>query len=88
MKTKLRQALTLLLCAAVICGPAAPGLTARAATYKTGDIIEFGSYPQTDVTASMGAALNAQGGTWRSYGYYSGTGDREDGLMTASDYMR
>ncbi|MBR4728142.1 MAG: hypothetical protein IK080_09680, partial [Clostridia bacterium] len=87
MKTKLRQALTLLLCAAVLCGLAAPGLTARAASYKTGDIIEFGSYPQTDVTASMGSTLNAKAGGWKSYGYYSGTGDVDDGQMTAKDYM-
>ena len=54
-----------------------------------GKVIEFGSYPQTEVKdSSLIAALNAQGGTWQSYGYYSGTGEFADGQMTAKDYMR
>ncbi|MBE6812246.1 MAG: hypothetical protein E7523_05130 [Ruminococcaceae bacterium] len=58
-------------------------------SYSVGDIIEFGWYPQSEVTdADTIAALNAAGDEWISYNYYSGTGDRYDGKMTASDYMR
>ena len=58
-------------------------------SYKTGDLIEYGSYPKSRVTnqATIGA-LNAAGGTWQSYGYYNGTGTRNDGQMTAKDYMQ
>ncbi len=47
----------------------------------------FGSYPQTDVTASMGSVLDSQEANWKSYGFYSGTGKSTDGNMTAGDYM-
>ncbi len=58
------------------------------AAYSVGDTIYYGTYPQTDVTASLGSVLNSQSGTWKSYGYYSGIGSFDDGQMTASDYMR
>lgn len=59
------------------------------ATYKTGDIVEFGSYPQSKVTDSATLSkLNAVTKKWISYGYYSGTGDWFDGNMTPSDYMK
>ena len=65
------------------------GISADAAGYATGDVIAFGSYPQTKVTdQSLLNALNAQDGEWKSYGYYSGTGTADDGWMAASDYMR
>ncbi len=58
-------------------------------SYKQGDVIEFGWYPQSEVTDSeIIAALNAADGEWISYGYYSGTGSWYDGKMTADDYMR
>ena len=56
--------------------------------YKTGDFIYYGSYPQTDVTNSMGSTLNYLASNWESYNYYSGPGNSADGQMTASDYMR
>ena len=56
-----------------------------------GDIIEFGSYPQSIVTDSdLKAALNEAAGStdsWTSFNYFSGTGEFDDGEMTASDYM-
>lgn len=68
------------------------GLTAEAATitsYSHGDVIEFGWYPQSQVTdSSIITALNAADGEWISYGYYSGTGTWDDGKMVAGDYMR
>ena len=56
--------------------------------FQVGDTINYGTYPQTDVTESMGTVLNEQAGTWVSYNYYTGTGEWCDGQMTASDFMR
>ncbi len=59
--------------------------------YKTGDIIEYGSYPQSEVKDE--ATLNALNSlitdeSWISYGYYrSDTGERNDGAMHPSDCM-
>ena len=45
---------------------------------ETGNYVLFGSYPQTDVTETMGSTLNAIAGLpstndeWIDYGYYSG----------------
>lgn len=56
--------------------------------YEVGDIIEFGSYPQSEVTGStILSTLNSLGLSWTSYGYYSGTGDDDNGQMTSGDYM-
>ena len=58
---------------------------------KKGDIIEFGSYPQTkEVNPKIISALNdiLTDDMWVSYGYYIGTGTEYDGNMTASDYMK
>lgn len=56
---------------------------------KVGDIIEFGSYPQSLVTDSATiAALDGISKNWVSYGYYSGTGNFGDGQMKPSDYMK
>ncbi len=61
----------------------------KASAYSTGDYIYYGTYPQSEVTDSaLVSALNSVGGTWQSYGYYSGTGDPNDGQMKPSDYMR
>lgn len=55
---------------------------------KTGDIIKFGSYPQSKVTdEAIIDGLNSQSLSWKSYNYYSGTGSWDDGNMTSSDYM-
>ena len=59
--------------------------------YQKGDIIEFGSYPQSKVTDdSIISALNniLTDDMWVSYGYYIGTGTEYDGNMTSSDYMK
>ena len=58
-------------------------------SYNVGDIIEFGSYPQSKVTDStLISKLNNVPKTWISYGYYSGTGKYSDGNMKPSDYMQ
>ncbi|MDD6146464.1 MAG: DUF6273 domain-containing protein [Oscillospiraceae bacterium] len=59
-------------------------------TYKVGDIIQFGSYPQSKVTDSATiTALNNKAPEWEgwtSYGYYSGNGSY--GTMKQGDWMR
>ena len=61
----------------------------KASAYSTGDYIYYGTYPQSEVTDSaLVSALNGASGSWKSYGYYSGTGDLDDGQMKPSDYMR
>ena len=68
-----------------------PGLelAPRAQAYSMGDHIQFGTYPQSRVTdETLIAQLNAAPKTWKSYNYYSGTGDWNDGQMAPSDYMR
>lgn len=59
--------------------------------YQKGDIIEFGSYPQSKVTnpriiSVLDGFLTDD--VWVSYDYYIGTGTEYDGKMTASDYMK
>ncbi|MCR4616366.1 MAG: Ig-like domain-containing protein [Clostridiales bacterium] len=92
MKNHIKR-VTAMLLAVIMIGGAAPfagflNIRSEAADYKLGDIIEYGTYPQSDVTAELGEVLDQQSGEWRSYGYYSGTGENYDGQMTASDYMR
>lgn len=56
---------------------------------ENGDLIEFGSYPQSKVTdTALLSALNSLSLSWASYGYYSGTGDWNDGQMQPRDYMK
>ena len=55
--------------------------------YNVGDLIQYGTYPQTNVTATVELSNAADSATWKSYNYYSGTGDRSDGQMKPSDCM-
>ena len=65
----------------------APQAEAAGKTYKVGDIVEFGSYPQSRVTnSSLVSSLNSVSKKWVSYGYYSGTGDY--GTMVQGDWMK
>ena len=58
-------------------------------TEATGTVINFGSYPQSKVTDSATiSALDSVAKSWKSYNYYSGTGDYRDGKMVSSDYMQ
>ena len=50
----------------------APKAEALSPTHQVGDIVEFGSYPQSKVTdSSLVSALNGVLKNWVSYGYYS-----------------
>lgn len=64
----------------------APKAEAEGKTYKVGDIIEFGSYPQSKVSdSSLVSALNKVLKNWVSYGYYSGDGSY--GSMKPGNWM-
>lgn len=63
------------------------GIDADAIQYKKGDIIEFGSYPQSRVTdPKIATKLNGLEKTWISYGYYSGDG-RFGETIVKGDWM-
>ncbi len=94
MKKTIKRTLPLLLAAVMLLSTATLGglanflsVDAHATEYQVGDIVEFGSYPQTEVKdeATLNA-LNSQTLNWVSYGYYSGDGDY--GSMKSSDYMK
>ncbi|MGN1419099.1 MAG: fibronectin type III domain-containing protein [Acutalibacteraceae bacterium] len=55
--------------------------------FKNGDVISFGSYPQSRVTDSKTVeALNKISAKWVSYGYYSGAEDY--GTSKAGSFMK
>ncbi len=62
-------------------------LGSSASALDVGDIIQFGSYPQTEVNETTSLKNAADAATWNSYFYYIGNGSY-DGCMTASDYMK
>ena len=100
MKRKLKSALSLLLCMIMVFGAVAAGGEgigelfnggkAEAAGYSVGDIVTFGSYPQSEVTKESDSAtyskLEAAAKNWVSYEYYSGNGDY--GSMQPGDWMQ
>ena len=66
----------------------APKAEALSPTHQVGDIVEFGSYPQSRVTdSSLVSALNGVSKTWVSYGYYSGDNSSSD-TMVQGDWMK
>lgn len=74
---------------------AVPVAFAEGEVYKSGDIIQHGSYPQTKVEdTALLAELNAiapEWEDWTSYGYYTGSGGYMkfvSGSMVPGDWMR
>ena len=66
----------------------APKAEALSPTHQVGDIVEFGSYPQSEVTdSSLVSALDGVSKNWVSYGYYSGDGSNSD-TMVQGDWMK
>ena len=88
MKKNLKRSLAVLLAVFMLFPAVGLFASAEDRVYSVGDIIEYGAYPQTDVTETLGSILNAQSGAWHSYSYYSGDGVWYDGKMRPSDYMR
>mgnify|MGYP005860585351 FL=1 len=67
----------------------APKAEAAEKTYKVGDIVSFGSYPQSRVTDSATvSALDKISKNWVSYGYYSGNSGGNEGSMKPGDWMQ
>ena len=107
MKKKLKQIISAILVAIMLIGTAPiSGINLSVessamdlSSYKVGDLIEFGSYPQSEVKdEALIAELDNMTKGWQSYGYYSGTGeeiyDEELGMYISkdgpeqSDYMK
>ena len=92
MKRTLKRILSTVLVAVMLVGFApltGVDFKAEAAnkTYKDGDIIEFGSYPQSRVTdEAIIDGLDSQSLSWKSYNYYSGKGGGS--TTKPSDYMK
>lgn len=90
MKKKLKQILSALLVAVMLVGIAPIGgidLSVKSSamdlsSYKVGDIIEFGSYPQSRITGlklSLELEKESSKYQWIDYNYYAGTGEWADG---------
>ena len=64
----------------------------QAKAYAVGDLIQFGTYPQSLVTdETLVSALSGVSKTWKSYRYYSNTIDpnsETNGTMEPGDWMR
>lgn len=89
MKNTMKKIFSLVLTVGMlICS--APMTNAAETTYQVGDIVQFGSYPQSKVTdPTLLAQLNALVPVWDewiSYGYYSGDGNRDS--MVQGDWMK
>lgn len=98
MKKMFKRILSALLVAVLLIGIApmggfglAPKANAKdISSCKVGDIIEFGSYPQSKITDSdLIAKIEAVGKSisWVDYNYYIGTGTSDDGNMKPVDGM-
>ncbi len=98
MKKIFKRILSALLVAVLLIGIAPIGgfeLSAKVSakdisSCKVGDIIEFGSYPQSEITDSnLIAKIEAAGKSisWVDYNYYSDTGSWADGNMKPVDGM-
>lgn len=98
MKKMFKRILSTLLVSVLLIGIApmggfglAPKANAKdISSCKVGDIIEFGSYPQSKITDSdLIAKIEAAGKSisWVDYNYYIGTGTSDDGNMKPVDGM-
>lgn len=98
MKKMFKRILSTLLVSVLLIGIApiggfglAPKANAKdISSCKVGDIIEFGSYPQSKITdGDLIAKIEAVGKSisWVDYNYYIGTGTSDDGNMKPVDGM-
>jgi hypothetical protein len=95
---KTKKILSLLLAVLMLLSVVPMAYAEGEVTYKVGDIVSFGSYPQTEVKEkALIAKLNTlapEWDDWTSYGYYSGTESNGDlnpahfGSMMQGDWMR
>ncbi len=98
MKKRVKQILSAILVAIMLVGTApisGVNLSVKStamdlSSYKVGDLIEFGSYPQSEVKNSdLIAKIEAAGAniSWIDYNYYAGTGEFSDGNMKPVENM-
>ena len=79
----------LLLTAAPLTGFNGFHLLQKAHAYSVGELIQYGTYPQSRVTiTSLIEKFDAIEKKWKSYHYYSGSGIFDYGSMESSDYMQ
>ncbi len=64
------------------------GLAALCVPAQAYDTIEFGTYPQSHVWLTIPMKEAALAAQWKSYGYYTGTGEWVDGKMAPGDSMQ
>lgn len=96
MKDYLKKFLSLSFCAIMLFSTLVVGnlaVSAEQNTYSVGDIVEFGSYPQSEVTmindSALWVKLDEAEKNWVSYGYYSGIGNVGTvGTMKQGDWMK
>ncbi len=68
--------------------PGTPSVKTEAASFSDGDTFEYGYYPQSLVEdESLVSALDSLVTDSESFGFFSGTGSRYDGNMSAGDFM-
>ena len=98
MKKKLKRILSAMLVAVMLVGIAPVGgidLSVKSSamdlsSYKVGDLIKFGSYPQSKVTDStLISKLETEGSKykWVDYKYYAGTGLSDGNMKPVEDMM-
>ncbi|MBQ6268266.1 MAG: InlB B-repeat-containing protein [Clostridia bacterium] len=88
-----KRILSLLLSLVLLAGMLSLFRISASAAYKVGDIIEYGTYPQTRIAdAVLVPKLENVQKSWKSLGYYSaGSKDsdgKNDGTMTAKSYWQ
>ena len=85
MKRFLKKAFAVCLALVLVCTCAPVALAGR--PYAAKDVVQFGSYPQAEVTdETLLAELAAAEKEWHSYEYYSG--NKELNSMKPSDFMK
>ena len=78
----------MLLAAAPLMGFVGLEIAPKAQAYSVGDTIQYGTYPQSRVEGLPELQAAANDATWKSYGYYTGTGQLYDGQMQLGDWMQ
>ena len=89
MKTA-KKLMAILLAFLMLAGTVAAGgsvaFADKSGAYSAGDIIEYGTYPQSRVEGTDDLNEAAEIATWKSYNYYYGNGVYYNGNMAANDF--
>ena len=87
-----RRILSVLLAVVILASAISAAVAEDTTDYQVGDHIQFGTYPQKRVEETPKLKAAAEAATWKSYGYYEGTGTGvypvgAKGDMVPCDYM-